>query len=113
MYIINTGIIGPAITAPSPTATLVNISWTQPEFSLPVLQYTVTLTQVTGTMCPTTMDSREITTGGTFVMFTSLRAFTTYEVRVNATNLFNNEVAGTALSNLMFTTLTLGTYNIL
>ena len=80
----------PVISTPSPTATSVSITWTQPEFSLPVLDYTVSLTRVTGSgqvLCPSVMDSRHpVTTMAniTIMEFTDLQEFSTYTVTVTA-----------------------------
>ena len=80
------GTLAPVITPPSPTATSVSIIWTQPEFSLPVLDYNVSLTRVIGSSCP---DSRSTvnttaTVTDTSVEFTGLQEFSTYTVTVIA-----------------------------
>jgi hypothetical protein len=72
----------------SSTTTSLNISWTRQEFSLPILEYTVSLTRVTGAsqvLCPSLEERRLISTTETFVSFTNLQEFSTYIVTVNAT----------------------------
>ena len=102
--------IGPAIiTTSSLTATSVTISWSpQPaQFRLPVVEYTVSLTRLTGSgqaLCPQVVDSRlTVTTTNTSMSFTDLEEFSTYTVIVTTTfNVFgsNMDVA----SDMMFTT---------
>ena len=80
----------PPVVTPSPTATSVTITWTQPEFSFPVVDYTVSLTRVTGSgqvLCPSVMDSRpSVTTMATVTSmeFTGLQEFSVYTVTVTA-----------------------------
>ena len=103
-----------SITTSSPNATSITISWSpQPaQFRLPVVEYTVSLTRVTGssqTLCPGVMDSRRpaVTTTGTSMSFTGLEEFSTYTVTVPTTfNVFgsNMDVA----SAMMFTTSSAG-----
>ena len=102
--------IGEAIvTTSSLTATSVTISWSpQPaQFRLPVVEYTVSLTQLTGsgrTLCTPVVDSRPaVTTTVTSMSFTGLEEFSTYTVTVTTTfNVFgsNMDVA----SDMMFAT---------
>ena len=102
--------IGPAIiTTSSLTATSVTISWSpQPaQLHLPVVEYTVSLTRVTGSgqvLCTQVVDSRPaVTTTDTSMSFTGLEEFSTYTVTVTTTfNVFgsNMDVA----SDMMFTT---------
>ena len=72
----------------SPTATSVTITWTQPEFSLPVADYTVSLTRVTGSgqvLCSSFNDTRPpVTTMATVtsMQFTGLQEFSKYAVSV-------------------------------
>ena len=97
------------ITALSLTATSVTISWSpQPaQFRLPVVEYTVSLTRVTGSgqaVCTQVVDSRSVvTTSVTSMSFTGLEEFSTYTVTVTTTfNVFgsNMDVA----SDMIFTT---------
>ena len=84
------GNLPPSITAPSSTATSVTITWTQPEFSLPVVGYTVTVTRVTGSiqvLCPSFVEEDQSTTTSPSVpttTFTGLQEFSSYTVRVTA-----------------------------
>ena len=103
----STGIRGAIVTILSLTATSVTISWSLPAFSLPVVEYTVSLTRVTGggqALCTANMDSRPaVTTTDTSMSFTGLEEFSTYTVTVTTTfNVFgsNMDVA----SDMMFTT---------
>ena len=103
----STGIRGAIVTTLSLTATSVTISWSLPEFSLPVVEYTVSLTRVTGSgqpLCVLVEDNRPaVTTTDTSMSFTGLEEFSTYTVTVTTTfNVFgsNMDVA----SDMMFTT---------
>ena len=98
------------IVTPSPTATSVTITWTQPEFSLPVSQYRVTLTRVTGSgLCPSVVDLQQVTMSGSTASFMGLQEFSAYSVEVNATfSAFGEEVM--IQSMMEFTTLTAGSY---
>ena len=107
------GIGAAIVTTSSQTATSVTISWSpQPaQFRLPVVEYTVSLTLVTGSgqaFCTQVMDSRPaVTTTDTSIAFTGLEEFSTYTVTVITTfNVFgsNMDVA----SDMMFTTLSTG-----
>ena len=88
---VHTGINAASITTSSLTATSVTISWSpQPtQFHLPVVEYTVSLTRVTGSgqaLCPQVIDSRPaITTTDTSMSFTGLEEFSTYTVTVTTT----------------------------
>ena len=104
-----TGAMAADVTISSLTATSVTISWSpQPaQFHLPVVEYTVSLTRVTGssqTLCTQVMDTKQaVTTTNTSMSFTGLEEFSTYTVTVTTTfNVFgsNMDVA----SDMMFTT---------
>ena len=104
------GIGAAIVTTSSLTATSVTISWSpQPaQFHLPVVEYTVSLTRVTGsgqTLCTQVVDSRQaVTTIDTSMSFTGLEEFSNYTVTVTTTfNVFgsNMDVA----SDMIFTTL--------
>ena len=107
IYII--GIRAASVTTSSLTATSVTISWSpQPaQFRLPVVEYTVSLTRVTGSgqvLCTQFTDSRPaVTTTATSMSFSGLEEFSTYTVTVTTTfNVFgsNMDVA----SDMIFTT---------
>ena len=109
--IFTTGAMAASITTSSLTATAsVTISWSpQPaQFHLPVVEYTVSLTRVTGSgqaLCPEFIDSRRpaVTTTATSMSFTGLEEFSTYTVTVTTTFKVlgsNMDVA----SDMMFTT---------
>ena len=90
------------------TATSVTISWSpQPaQFRLPVVEYTVSLTRVTGSgqaLCTGVSDSRPaVTTTDTSMSFTDLEEFSTYTVTVTTTfNVFGSNMAA---SDMMFST---------
>ena len=110
--------IGPAIvTTSSLTATSVTISWSpQPaQFHLPVVEYTVSLTRVTGSgqvLCTQVIDSRPaITTTDTSMSFTDLEEFSNYTVTVTTTfNVFGSNMTEVA-DDMMFTTPSAGMYN--
>ena len=78
------------VTASSLTATSVTISWSpQPaQFHLPVVEYTVSLTRVTGSgqaLCTQVMDSRPyaaVTTTNTLITFFGLEEFSNYTITV-------------------------------
>ena len=85
------GNLAPVISIPSPTATSVTITWTQPEFSLPVVGYTITVTRVTGSgqvLCTSFVEEEQSTTTSpsvTTTTFTGLQEFSTYTIIVIAT----------------------------
>ena len=90
IIIIHAGNLPPVTSISSTTATSVSITWTQPEFSLPVVGYTVTVTRVTGSgqvLCPSFVEEDQSTTTSSSVTtttFTSLQEFSSYTVRVTA-----------------------------
>ena len=97
------------VTTSSLTATSAIISWSpQPaHLRLPVVEYTVSLTRVTGSdeaLCLQVMDSRSaVTTNDTSMSFTDLEEFSTYTVTVNTTfNVFGSSMD--VASDMMFTT---------
>ena len=99
------------------TATSVTISWSpQPaQFHLSVVEYTVSLTRVTGSgqaLCTQDMDSRPaVTTTDTSMSFNGLEEFSTYTV--TATTTFN--VFGSNVNNetgIVFNTSSAGMYAI-
>ena len=103
------GVIKAIVTASSLTAISVTISWSpQPaQFRLPVVEYTVSLTRVTGSsqaLCTQVMDSRPaVTTTNASMSFTGFEEFSNYTITVTTTfNVFgsNMDVA----SDMMFTT---------
>ena len=106
------GVSVPSISLSAPaTATSVSLSWSQPQFSLPVVEYTVSLTRVTGsgqTLCPSLEDNRPaVTTTGNSMSFTDLEEFSSYRVTVTAVyDAFG--VTRMASSNEGFTTLSAG-----
>ena len=108
--------IGQAIvTTSSLTATSVTISWSpQPaQFHLPVVEYTVSLTRVTGSgqaLCAEDIDSRPaVTTTATSMPFIDLEEFSTYTVTVNTIfNVFGSNM--TEVAEMVFTTLSAGMY---
>ena len=103
------GIGAASITISSLNVTSVTISWSpQPaQFRLPVVEYTVSLTRVTGSgqaLCTQVMDSRSaVTTTDTSMSFTGLEEFSTYTVTVTTTfNVFGSNMD--VVSEMMFTT---------
>ena len=84
-----TGNFPPVISTPSPAATSVTISWTQPEFSLDVTGYTVTVTLGgNGGMCNGVSEDDHVATtqpGVTTTTITGLEEFRNYRVTVTAT----------------------------
>ena len=117
MCLAYTGSLAPdaVISTPSLTTTSVIVTWTQPEFSLPVLNYTASLTRVTGSgqvLCPSVMDSRPpVTTMATVTSmgFTGLQEFSTYTVTVTARFSAFGLITQTPTS-IDFTTLSTGSY---
>ena len=91
------------------TATSVTISWSpQPaQFRLPAVEYTVSLTRVTGSgqvLCTQVMDSRPaVTTTDTSMPFISLEEFSNYTVTVTTTfNVFGSNMD--QVTEVIFTT---------
>ena len=112
-----TGTLPPVISTPSPTATSVTISWDQPEFSLPVVGYTVTVTQVTESaqvLCPSFVEEDQSTTTSpsvTTTTFTGLQEFSSYTLRVTANfgKVFGLSAVRTE-GSMTFSTLSSGEY---
>ena len=107
----NAGIMNPTIVVLSLSATSASLSWSQPQFSLPVVEYTVSLTRVTGsgqTLCPSLEDNGPaVATTGNSISFTDLEEFSSYRVTVTAVyDAFG--VTRMASSNEGFTTLSAG-----
>ena len=109
------GNLNPDTIAPLPAATSVTIAWTQPEFSLPVVGYTVTVTRVTGSgqvLCSSFVEEDQSTTTSpsvTTTTFTGLQEFSSYTFRVTAN--FNPAFGLSSLiatGNMMFITLSSG-----
>ena len=108
--ILTTGVIAASITISSLNATSITISWSpQPaQFRFPVVEYTVSLTRVTGSgqaLCPGVMGSRRpaVTTTETSMSFTGLEEFNTYTVTVTTTfNVFGSNMDVT--SDMIFAT---------
>ena len=102
------GIGAAIVTTSSLTATSVTISWSPrpTQLHLPVVEYTVSLTRVTGSgqLCTQVMDSRPaVTTTDTSMSFTGLEEFSAYTVTVTTT--FN--VSGrnmTEVADMIFAT---------
>ena len=104
------------MSTPSPTATSVTITWTQPEFeyNIPVVGYTVTVTRLNGlaetVRCASYTESRQpVTTTSTVmsVQFTGLQEFSSYRVTVTA--MFSATFGVTYVSSSMeFSTLSAG-----
>ena len=113
--LMDAGNLPPVISTHSPTATSVTITWTQPEFSLPVIGYTVTVTRVTGSgqvLCTSFVEEDQSTTTSpsvTTTTFTGLQEFSSYTVRVTAnfTPAFGIS-APMAEESMTFTTLSSG-----
>ena len=109
----------PAVSTFALTATSVNITWIQPEFSLPVVGYKVTVTRVTGSgqvLCSSFVEEDQSTTSPsvTTTTFTGLQEFSSYLVRVTATfsPAFDLPGALMAIGSVTFTTLSSGEYMI-
>ena len=105
----------PVVFTPSPTATSVTITWIQPEFSLPVVGYIVTVTRHTEigqALCPLFAEEDQSTTTSpsvTTTTFTGLEEFSSYLVRVTAN--FSSAFGLSPLiatGNMMFITLRSG-----
>ena len=88
-FVPHTGNFPPVVSIPSPAATSVTITWTQPEFSRTVTGYTVTVTlgDNEGMCYNVEEDDRVATTepGVTTTMITGLEEFRNYRVTVTAT----------------------------
>ena len=109
LMLVYTGPLGPDV-ATSPTATSVNVTWTQPEFSQPVQNYTVSLIRRARGLCPSVQDSRPRVTimpTVTSIELTNLQEFSVYTVSVAA--LFDTFGLGLLTPNKeYFTTLSAG-----
>ncbi len=111
VFMCNIGALAPNVATSSLTATSVTVSWTQPPFSFTPVDYTVTLTRVTGSrqvLCSTVEDSRPpvtITPPVTSMELTRLHRFSGYQVRVTArfSNVFS--LSPTSSSSMEFATL--------
>ncbi len=80
----------PPIITTMPTVTTVNISWSQPDDSLPAIQYEVLLSRVTGVrqlLCDSVIDDRPIvvTTSNSSIEFINIHEFSLYVVIVVVT----------------------------
>ena len=113
--IYNIGLLVPVISILSLTSTSVIITWTQPEFSLPVISYRVSLSRVTGSgqaLCTGYMDTRpSVTTmvGVTSMNYIDLQEFTKYNVTVTAR--FNITFSNSPKTvSMQFTTPSAGNY---
>ena len=106
----------PNIAISSLTATSVTVSLTQPPFSFTPVNYTVTLTRVTGSdqaLCTSTQHSRTIvappTNNLTLVMLIDLQEFSTYTITVDARfSVFH--LNPTSSSSTAFTTISTGMF---
>ena len=111
-----TGNLPPVISTLLPTSTSVSITWTQPEFSLPVVGYTVTVTRVTGSgqvLCPSFVEEDQSTTTSpsvTTTTFNGLQEFSSYTLRVTAnfSPAFGTNSIPTAERSMTFTTIIFG-----
>ena len=108
---------GPAtISVSLRTSILVIISWSPPEFHLPVLQYMITLTRVTGSgpwprqeLCPEYVDNRPtVTTTATSYSFTGFEAFSNYTVTLITRYNVSGSKVDEVTPQMMFTTLSAG-----
>ena len=105
------------ITISSLTATSVTVSLTQPPFSFTPVNYTVTLTRVTGSdqvLCTSTQHSRTIavpspTNNLTSVMLPDLQEFSAYTITVMA-RFSEFHVNCTATNSATFTTISTGMF---
>ena len=105
------GTLAPVISTPSATATSVTITWTQPEFSLPVTDYTITVTRrSTQTLCPSYEEPDQTATTQPDTVSTTisdLQEFSNYRVTVAANyNAFDS--TNSTVSSMDFTTLSAG-----
>ncbi len=78
----------PPILTVTTSTTSVNISWTQPDDSFPVLEYELSLSRVTGErqlLCDSRVDDRSvITTSNTSMEFIGLHEFSNYTIMITA-----------------------------
>ena len=101
---------GPATMNISLRTSIIFISWSPPEFHLPVVHYIATLSRVTGQeLCPEFVDNRtRVLTGATSTSFTDLEEFSAYTVTVTTTfDVFGSNV-DEVTPQMMFTTLSAG-----
>ena len=100
--------LAPIVTISSLSATSVAISWTQSELSPPVVEYTISLTRVTGSgqsVCSSLEDNRTaVTTNEQSMGFTRLEESSIYTVVVTA--MF--DAFGDRSTDMEFTTLSVG-----
>ena len=113
------GFLPPVVSAHLPTVRSVTITWTQPEFSLPVVGYRVHVTRRTGSnsqvLCPSFVEEDQSTTTSPSVTtstFTGFQEFSIYTVRVTAnfSPAFGLPGALMATGSEIFTTLSSGEY---
>ena len=105
--VMHPGPFTPVITALSVSAVSIAISWTQPEFSLPVNMYRVSMTRVTGSgqvLCQQYNDTQKpaLVTTDTMATFTGLEEFSVYNIIVTAS--FNEFSASESTGQMEFTT---------
>ena len=106
-------LLQPAVALSTFDATSVTITWTQPEFSLPVAQYTVQISRSSDQMfCPSFLEDDQSTTTSPSdrnTTFTGLQEFSQYNVTVTAnfTPVFDL-TSPVASGSIMFTTLSSG-----
>ena len=103
----------PVVSTLSPTATSVTINWTQPEFSLPVVGYTVKVTRVFEfgqVHCPSFENEQSTTTSPnvTTATVSDLQEFSSYLVTVLATFRVFRVITPMATGMGMFTSLSSG-----
>ena len=111
---VNLGILAPVISTLSATATSVTITWTQPEFSLPVTDYSITVTlRSTQTLCLSYKEQDQTTTtqpDNMSIILIGLQEFSNYRVTITANfNQFGYTCLGSAAS-MDFTTTSAGMY---
>ncbi len=111
VFLCNIGALQPNVATSSLTATSVTVSWTPPPFSFTPVDYTVTLTRVTGRgLCTLYEDSRPpVIATVTSMEFTGLQEFSIYRVTVTA-RFSEFGLSPTAPSTIEFTTLSVRTY---
>ena len=101
------GSLAPVVSPPSATATSVTITWTQPEFSATISDYTITVTRrSTQTLCPSFVEPDQTATTQPDTMSTSisgLQEFSNYRVTVTAN--FDAFGMSSRQHNVDFTTL--------